>query len=224
MYTKFKMLFKKLSRSYKFNSLNYWESRYSKGGNSGDGSYGRLSVYKSNFLNNFIRENNIINAIEMGCGDGHQLSTINYPKYIGIDVSKTIIKVCKQKFLGDTNKEFFVYEPDSFNLNTIIISDLALSLDVLYHIVEEKIYIKYLTDLFSLSSKWVIVYSTNFNSHETDHVLHRRFTDVTSGFSEWEMIQEFKNPYPGNGNQESMANFFIFRNKKLIMNKNIPTQ
>lgn len=89
-------------------------------------------------------------------------------------------------------------------------ADLALSLDVLYHIVEEKNYLKYLQDLFNLSNKYVIVYSTNFYLNETQHVLHRKFTDDVKRFPEWALIAEIKNPFPGNGEQESMADFFVF--------------
>ena len=50
---------KKLLGKHSFNSLNYWEKRYAEGGNSGDGSYGRLSEFKAQLLNRFLKENNI---------------------------------------------------------------------------------------------------------------------------------------------------------------------
>lgn len=55
-----KQLIKKLLGRDKFNSLNYWENRYAGGGNSGDGSYGRLSVFKADFINKFIEEKKFI--------------------------------------------------------------------------------------------------------------------------------------------------------------------
>lgn len=203
-------LIKKLLGRDKFNSLNYWENRYAGGGNSGDGSYGRLSVFKADFINKFIEEKKINSAVEMGCGDGHQLSIIRYAAYTGLDVSTTIIDLCRKKFEGDATRKFVLYKPDSFMPDEELKADIALSLDVLYHVVEEKKYLKYLQDLFSLGKKYVVVYSTNFYLNETQHVLHRKFTDDAKRFTEWSLIAEVKNPFPGNGYQESMANFFVF--------------
>jgi hypothetical protein len=106
-----------------------------------------------------------------------------------------------------------VYEPEKFIPNESLKSDVALSLDVLYHIVEEDKYHKYLQDLFSLGKKYVVVYSTNFNLEETEHVLHRKFTEDVKRFKDWSLTEEVNNPFPGNGEQESMANFFIFEKK-----------
>lgn len=208
-----KQFIKKLLGRDQFNSLNYWENRYAGGGNSGDGSYGRLSVFKADFINKFIEEKKIQSAIEMGCGDGHQLSIIHYPSYTGMDVSSTIIDLCRKKFEGDASKKFVLYKPDNFVPDAALKADLALSLDVLYHIVEEKHYLKYLQDLFGLGRKYVVVYSTNFYLHETTHVLHRKFTDDAKRFPGWTLIAEVKNPFPGNGEQESMADFFVFEKK-----------
>lgn len=194
----------------KFNSLQYWERRYASGGNSGDGSYGRLAEFKAVFINNLIKEKNIQSAVELGCGDGHQLSIIHYPTYIGLDVSATIIEQCKKKFETDKSKKFAVYQPGSATPDIDLQAELSLSLDVLYHIVEEKNYLQYLDDLFKLSEKYVVIYSTNFYKKETEHVLHRKFTDVAAQFSNWKMVQQTSNPYPGDNEQESMADFFVF--------------
>jgi SAM-dependent methyltransferase len=206
-----KQLIKKLLGRDKFNSVQYWETRYADGGNSGDGSYGRLSVFKAEFINKFLEDKKIQSAIELGCGDGHQLSIIHYPQYTGMDVSSTILELCKKKFEGDTTKKFVLYKPDSFVPDETLKADLALSLDVLYHIVEEKNYLKYMQDLFSLGNNYVIVYSTNFYMQETQHVLHRKFTDDINRFPGWKLIAEVKNPFQGNGEQESMADFFVFQ-------------
>ena len=209
-----KNILRRILRRNQFNSLDYWESRYACGGNSGDGSYGRLSVFKSNLINKFLVENRIITALELGCGDGHQLSTIEYASYTGLDVSTSVINQCKKRFSDDESKCFVVYDPATFLANKSMQVDLTLSLDVLYHIVEDEIYLKYLEDLFALSKQYVIVYSTNFNSKETQHVLHRKFTDdVERIFDGYKLTQHIRNPYPGNGHQESLADFFVFRQK-----------
>ncbi|MBY0537539.1 MAG: class I SAM-dependent methyltransferase [Chitinophagaceae bacterium] len=210
-----KQLVKKIFGLNRFNSKNYWESRYAAGGNSGDGSYGRLAVFKSEFINNLLNKKGIISSIEFGCGDGHQLSSIHYKKYIGLDVSETIIDKCKEKFSGDQTKSFFAYRTGDLK-QEFKGNDLALSLDVLYHVVEESVFTQYIIDLFSASEKYVLVYSTNFYKEETIHVLHRKFTDYVEKYCpEWKLVEETKNPYPGNGEQESMADFFLFEKTNL---------
>ena len=200
------------SKKKKFSSMNYWESRYSGGSNSGDGSYGRLADFKAQFLNQFIIENKIETAIEFGCGDGNQLSLINYSKYLGLDVSASTIKMCIEKFKDDSSKSFMLYETNCFINNNFIQAELTLSLDVLYHIVEENLFIKYLKDLFATSSQHVIIYSTNFNKNESTHVLHREFLNlVKKEFPHFGFVKEVANPFPGNGHQESEANFFLFK-------------
>jgi SAM-dependent methyltransferase len=206
-----KKIIKNILGKDKFNSVNYWENRYAAGGNSGDGSYGRLSVFKAEFINKFIDEKKINSAIELGCGDGHQLSIINYPYYKGLDVSETIVEQCRIKFQEDKSKIFMVYDSDNFIPIESLKADAAFSIDVLYHIVEENKYHKYLEDLFSLGKNYVVIYATNFHKEEAQHVLHRKFTDDAINFSEWSLIEEIQNPFPGIGNQESMANFYIYR-------------
>src|SRR5579872_3671688 len=78
-------------------SRQFWESNYTRGGTSGNGSYGVLGQAKADFLNTFVREHNIESVAEFGCGDGHQLSLAVYPRYVGLDVSKAAIDICKHK-------------------------------------------------------------------------------------------------------------------------------
>lgn len=206
-----KRFLKKLLPKKNFNSPDYWENRYAAGGNSGDGSYGRLAIFKADFINRFIRENEIKTAAELGCGDGHQLSLIQYPFYTGMDISATVIAACRKKFAEDRAKKFIVYDPLS-TLKSLEKVDMALSLDVLYHIIEETNYMKYMSDLFGIANRFVIIYSTNFSLGEAQHVQHRKFTEtVTHSFKDWELMQEVANPFQGTGEQESLANFFIFR-------------
>lgn len=200
------------SKKTAFNSGDYWENRYAQGGNSGDGSYGQLADFKADFINAFIKENDINTAIEFGCGDGHQLSLIQYPQYLGLDVSESIIRKCKDKFKDDKSRSFIQYDTNALFYSQFIKAELSLSLDVIYHIVEENTYEKYLQDLFGTSNKYVIIYSTNFDKVETMHVVNREFIKyVQQNLPDFELLKEAKNPYAGIGKQKSNANFFIFK-------------
>jgi len=49
------------------------------------------------YSNNF-KKDNINTVIEWGSGDCNQLSLMKYKQYLGYDVSKTAIDICKKKF------------------------------------------------------------------------------------------------------------------------------
>ena len=67
-------LFFRFYKNRKFTaSDDYWEERYSKGKNSGAGSYNELARFKAEVLNGFVQKQNIRSVIEFGCGDGNQL-------------------------------------------------------------------------------------------------------------------------------------------------------
>ena len=85
------------------NSKEYWESRYISGGNSGLGSYNHLAKYKAEFLNDFAKKQDIEKVIELGCGDGSQLKLFDFNRYVGYDISETIILKCKEVFKNDRN-------------------------------------------------------------------------------------------------------------------------
>ena len=96
-----------------FNSRKYWEKRYLRGDTSGVGSYGRLAQFKANIINSFVKKNRIKTVIEFGCGDGNQIKLLDLPNYIGLDVSRKSINICKLMFKKDRTKSFLLYSPAS---------------------------------------------------------------------------------------------------------------
>ena len=192
-------------------SANYWEERYATGGNSGSGSYTNLAEFKAEVINNFVAENNIESVIELGCGDGNQLTLANYPSYIGLDISSTIIQACRVKFVNDSSKSFHVSSPSVIEATR---GDLALSLDVLFHLIEQEVFDQYLRDLFGMARKHVIIYSSNFEKEQTFHEKDRKFTEwVEQNIEGWRLIEHIPNKYPfdkENPNHTSKADFFIY--------------
>lgn len=200
------------------NFIDYWNNRYNNGGTSGSGSYGLLANYKSNFINKFILKNNINKVIEFGCGDGNQLSLLsNYSDYIGLDISINAIEICKNKFKNDSTKQFLLYNPNNFNNN--LIADLTLSLDVIYHILDDELYVKHMEHLFMSSSKYVIIYSSNFkNKTYAKHILHRKFTDwIKDNITNFVLEDIVYNDYkydPKNENTTSLSDFYVYKSKE----------
>lgn len=203
-------LFEMLSN---FDSCAYWETRYSQGGTSGSGSYGRLASFKADVINEFIFKNNIQNVIEFGCGDGNNLELYNVASYTGIDVSIKAIEICKKRYLNDQYKNFIHIsglkseaQKSSF--------ELVLSLDVIYHLVEDTIYEQYMHDLFYYAEKFVLIYASNKNEFLVSHVKHRRFTDwIDINVSNWKLHSFISNKFPydvKNPSETSFADFYIF--------------
>jgi hypothetical protein len=190
-------------------SSRYWELNYARGGTSGGGSYGALALGKAEFLNTFVREHNVQSVTEFGCGDGNQLSLAGYPRYVGLDVSRTAVGLCKRRFSDDATKSFFLYDGASFaDRAGLFVADLAISLDVIYHLIEDQIYELYMAHLFAAGDRYVVVYATNTLMRGTaPHVRHRRFSSwVDDNCPEWRLAQVTHGPDSGPGR----ADFFVY--------------
>jgi glycosyltransferase involved in cell wall biosynthesis len=192
-------------------SADYWEQRYLTGGNSGAGSYNRLAQFKADFLNDFVTRNGIRSVIEFGSGDGAQLELADYPSYIGVDVSRSAIDATRKQFGGDPAKTFL--HSSEFAKGTQ--ADLSLSLDVIYHLVEDEIFEAYMGQLFDAASRFAIVYSSNVDAPWTDpHVRHRCFTDwVKRNRADFALTAHIPNRFPFDENdpsETSFADFYVF--------------
>ena len=197
-------------------SSRYWEKRYTAGGNSGSGSFGQLAEFKALFLNSFVAEDSIRSVIEFGCGDGSQLKLAQYPNYIGIDISAQAVGICRSLYAKDASKVFF----QSDELTGDAVADLALSLDVIYHLVEDHVFEKYMRNLFAHARRFVIVYPSNLEQ-DTDsmHVRHRQFTRwVDQNEPDWQLQKTIKNAFPfdpSNADNTSLADFYVFVRRNL---------
>ncbi|MGQ0429505.1 MAG: methyltransferase [Gammaproteobacteria bacterium] len=187
----------------------YWESRYRLGMTSGSGSMGELARFKARVLNDFVREQGVESVIEFGCGDGLQLALAEYPRYLGVDVSRTAVELCRRRFAGDATKTFlWLGDPERGAGEALPGADLALSLDVIYHLVEDEVYRRYLDELFGAARRHVIIYSSNREDlAAAAHVRHRAFLrEVQTRFPEFRMVRKVDNPLP----KQSFADFYVF--------------
>lgn len=191
-------------------SRNYWENRYHAGGNSGAGSYNLLAKFKAEVINDYVRKKNIKSVIEWGCGDGNQLSLSEYPYYIGIDVSETAIEMCKKLYHDDGTKTFICNHGNYVDKKC----DLALSLDVIYHLVEDSAYEEYMNNLFASSNRYVCIYSCNYDGDFATHVKCRKFSDwIEKNLQDWKLERVVKNRYPydlNNPQNTSWSDFYFY--------------
>jgi len=191
----------------------YWDERYRHGGNSGVGSYGRLAHFKAETINRFVEGQRVASVAEFGCGDGAQLELANYPRYTGFDVSSHIVAHCRQKFAHDSSKDF---DDLSGSLCETIQADLAMSLDVIYHLVEDSTYDRYMRRLARAGERFLCIYSSNVSlPGHVPHIRHRCFSDWLEAHApQWRLMGKIRNAYPhdpADPDQTSWADFYFFR-------------
>lgn len=192
----------------RFSTAEYWETRYRDGGDSGAGSAGRLLAFKAAFINAFFADNAIDDVLDLGCGDGRLLSSLRVPRYIGVDVSSTALACCVMRF---PQHRFVPY----VSLDATATADVAISIDVLFHLVEDAEFARYIQTLFAHARRFVLIYASNTKSNwPVPHVRHRRFTEhVARTEPDWRLLAHVPNRYPFDPdapNDTSFADFFVY--------------
>lgn len=203
----------------------FWNEHYLHNGNSGTGSYNRLAEFKAEIVNKFIVSRKIQSVAEIGCGDGNQLSLIHYPNYVGIDVSEVIIKKDREKFRDFQNYSFFhsLTEREKYIHRSF---DMTISMDVIFHLLEDDVFTAYMDDLFNLADKYVVIYSSNHEEYTRwPEYRHRNFTGyVSEHHPEWKLIRYIPNKYPYKIGQEettSASDFYIYQKRDAKKEKSL---
>ena len=196
-------------------TATFWEKHYARGGTSGAGSYGHLATFKAGVLNRLVEEQGAESVIEFGCGDGHQLTLAEYPSYTGLDVAASAIDQCLARFREDPTKSFFWYDPARWKNAGALTADMALSLDVIFHLVEDDTYDAYMRNLFSAARKSVVIYASDTEEpHPDPYMRHRRFTEwVAREEPAWHLVDEIKNDHPftpDRPDETSYSDFYVF--------------
>ena len=162
-------------------------------------------------LNGFVAAHGIRHVMEFGCGDGNQLELAVYPRYTGYDVSARAIELCRERFAGDATKRFAMLSEHAGER-----AELCLSLDVVYHLVEDEVFEAHMRALFDAAERFVIVYSSDFEERERVqgvHVRQRRFSAwVERNRADWTRLERIPNafPYAGDYREGSFADFHLY--------------
>lgn len=193
-------------------SSDYWEHRYRRGGNSGSGSYGQLAQYKARVLNDLVARERIQSVSEFGVGDGAQLALAVYPSYVGYDVAPSAVAKCRKRFCGDPTKQFALLTEDTVAAP----AELTLSLDVVYHLVEDEVFDSHMRQLIA-ATRFAIIYSSNHSGTEDSrrHIRHRSVTDwMMRHAPNFCLAEHAPNPFPwdlSDKKNTSFAEFFVYR-------------
>ena len=202
-------------------SAAYWRQRYAEGGDSGAGSYGKFALFKAEVLNGLFDELALASAIEFGCGDGNQLRLLTVRDYLGVDISPEAVARCRAAFDGQPGRRFALLAPGSGDGTGSADTyrgeraDCALSLDVIYHLVEDAAFDAHMRMLFAAATRCVVIYSSDRDADAADgpHVRHRRFTGwVAAQAPQWRLLRHVPNAYPfaGDWRTGSFADFHVY--------------
>jgi len=178
-------------------SGSYWEQRYASGGTSGAGSYGAAAQWKARVVNDWVKKYSMISVVDLGCGDGNQLTLASYQRYLGLDRSATAVSSCIRRFHDDPSKSFLRYDPETTSDPAgWLRADLALSLEVIFHLVEDDIREDYLRRLFASADRFVIICSSDRSDiPQGPHEHHRAFTPwVEKNAPGWTLMERIAPP------------------------------
>ncbi|MER7433906.1 class I SAM-dependent methyltransferase [Pseudonocardia alni] len=156
----------------------YWDRRYEAGGSSGAGSYGPQAEWKARVVNGWVAEREVTSVVDLGCGDGNQLALAEYPRYLGLDLSAAAVRLCIRRFADDPTKSFLSYDPgSSADPAGWLRADMSLSMEVLFHLVDDGMFEDYLARLFDSADRYVVVCSSDrADLTQGPHERHRPFT------------------------------------------------
>lgn len=192
-----------------FNAEKYWEDRYKSGSNSGSGSYGKFAEWKGEFMQSFIDSRHIQSIIDIGCGDGNQLSYFKCPTYFGLETSPTAIEQCMKKFKNDKSKLFVNLNQYLTKVGSAFRANCVISLDVLLCLVDLSKFNEHLRQLFTLASNYVVIYAADVDRVAAPHIIYRKFTDVVrETYPNWVLMEKVTNPLI----KDPETSFYVYKN------------
>jgi hypothetical protein len=190
-------------------SGEYWDRRYAKGGNSGAGSYGHKAEWKAQIVNRWVADHGVTSVVDWGCGDGNQLGLANYQRYLGLDRSATAIRMCLERFGSDESKSFMAFDPETLSDRAHwLVGDMALSMEVIFHLTEDWVFEDYMTRLFASAKRYVAICSNDTAGTEAGPTeKHRQFTTwVSEHQPEWTLVEQVDPP----AEVDMMASLYLY--------------
>ena len=96
-----------------------------------------------------------------------------------------------------------------------------LSLDVIYHLVEDQVFDECMRTLVGASHRFMIIYASDSDDnreYQGPHVKHRQFSRwLWENAPEWRLLERIPNRYPYRGDytEGSFAEFFIYARERV---------
>lgn len=131
---------------------------------------------------------------------------------LGFEVSPEAVAQCQSIFAGDKNKSFRLMVEYANEA-----AHLTVSLDVIYHLIEDAIFSTYMGRLFDSSTMYVAIYSSNTDAQrrfQGAHIKHRRYsTWIEQQRPDWSLLAHIPNRYPyvSAAQLGSFADFHLYK-------------
>jgi len=149
----------------------YWDQRYIDDGTSGAGSIGDYRDFKWSIIDKHVSY--LQSVVDVGCGDISFWENRDCENYTGIDFSKTIVE--RNRILRP-DWEFICSNAETriekLSKNTVF------CFDVLFHIMNDKTYLKTLENLTEYSRNHIFIYTWINNPFRKKRLMKRLYTAV----------------------------------------------
>ena len=127
------------------------------------------------------------------------------------------MQLCVERFSGDAAKSFSYMIPMRLSDTARLFhADLAISLEVIFHLTEDQLFEQYMSYLFTAADRYVIIYSSNTENsapRAEPHYNDRAFTSwVDWQAPDWTLREVIPNRYPYNAltAEGSTSDFYIY--------------
>jgi len=182
--------------------IEYWNQRYSSGGDSGAGSSGDHARWKWAIIDSLIPDLN--DVIDVGCGDLRFWSGRNCKRYVGIDFSEDVIRKNRIQRPDWT----FVHANAASRIEGLT-ADVVFCFDLLYHVMGEENFMKILANLNLYSDRWIFVVTlvnNPFHPNVTDNYYQyfRNLFQYSDGFFGFGLKKFSRDPH-------SHAGMFVWK-------------
>ncbi len=161
----------------------------------------RLSRYQCNFLNRFIRQNDVADLIQFGCADSKLPQRLKVGAYLGVDAAPEVVAQCRQSAYNPTRQ--FVAAGE---LPAGAAADLALSIQAIRRLVAEVEFNAHFRALFDTARRHVIIQGNDGGPGWGGDA--RRFTaHVQRYFPAWRLAAQLPSPFPP---AAAAGDFFVY--------------
>lgn len=182
-------------------SRTYWQHRHTlrKGDwrANGAGSTGIWLDTKRAWVNSLLEESGGGSLLDLGCGDGLVADGFQVEGYTGVDLVPAAVAAARERFAGRPG--WAVLLLDEWEQMMLPV-DVAVSMDVILHLIEDAAYFEHLAYLFEVAEHRVGICSTDFEAPAEGHMRHHQFSiDVEDHFPRWTLVRRAVQPEQPDG-------------------------
>lgn len=161
----------------------YWDSRW-RDGPPCPGSNGDTAASKAAWLNAAVQDLDVRSIVDWGCGDGGQAALVNVGMYVGIEVAPSAWEAASVALATRDNCCVVLAPPGQ---QITVRADMAVSMDVVFHLTDDREYEEWIARVFGSASRFVAVYGTDYDSVVNGHMRHHEVTRDAP--ADWSLIE-----------------------------------